>query len=102
MQALCDNLHNGGIVYHTDFNGGRLQVVRYGQDLGTNNIGRKRVDGLYAQCVLRGNGSDDGGGITTQGGYSLDVGLDAGAAGTVGTGNGEENGGESWELKIEN
>ena len=89
LQTFRNGAYDSGIVHHSYFDGSRLQIVHDRFCLHADNIRWNGVDGLNPYRILCGNGGNDGGGIPLQCGNRLNIRLYACAAGTIGTGNGE-------------
>ncbi len=77
-------------VEHADFDGVGADVVEARADLPQDHRDGDGVDASDADGVFVDDGRDGGHGVDAAGGGGFDVGLDAGATGTVGTGDGEE------------
>ena len=83
------HLDNTRGVQHADLDGVDTNVLHNRLDLGLQELGRYGVNALHAQRVLRRQGGDGGHAVTAQGGKSFQIGLNASAAATVRSGDGQ-------------
>ncbi len=79
---------NFGIVQHTDFDSVRTDIVKYAVDLLADEGGGDRLHGCYAQRILRNHRRDDAHAVQVVRFDRFQVGLNTGAAGRVGSGDG--------------
>ena len=93
---LTDTLGNGMgdvlVAYHSYFDGFGLKILHDRFYLLANHIGGDRMDTLYTERILGGNGGNDRGGITSESRNGLDVGLDTSSSRGVTSSNGQYDG----------
>lgn len=87
LQAVGDDLHDAGIVYHADFHSPRTDIGHDGLNLALYVFGRNRMNARNSARILYGNGCNGTGSIGPQGRNGLDIGLNTSSSAAVGTGN---------------
>ena len=93
-QYLGNRLGNPGIGHHADLHGGHRHVLEHGFQLRPYQLRRQRRDHAHRLRVLRHHGRHHRHAIGAQRPERLQVGLDPGPAGRIGTGDGEHVGGD--------
>jgi hypothetical protein len=91
-QPLRDCTGGIGRTDHADLHRIHADVVDDGIDLLQHHLGGDRHDVLHSERVLGGDRRDRGHGVAAQHRHRFDVGLDAGAASGVGTGDDQDSG----------
>ena len=81
-----------GIPQHAGLGGARREFRKEGVELGLEEVGGDGLDGLDAGWALCGETGDGGDAMDLEGMEGLEVGLDAGAASRVRSGDGEGDG----------
>ena len=92
-ERLGDGLDDRGGDEHAGLDRIGADVVEDDADLVADGLGRNGVEGVDAGRVLHGDGGDRRHGVGAERGRGLDVGLDAGAAARIRTGDDEDAGG---------
>ena len=92
-QGVGQGVDDAGREEHAGLGGVHGKTVQHGAQLQHDEFGPGRVDAGDAQAVLGGQGRDDAHAVAAQGHDGLEVGLDAGTAAGVGTGDGQDVGG---------
>ena len=92
-QGVGQGVDDAGREQHAGLGGVHGKTVQHGAQLQHDEFGLGRVDAGDAQAVLGGQGRDDAHAVAVQGHDGLEVGLDAGTAAGIGTGNGQDVGG---------
>jgi hypothetical protein len=89
-QAVGDRSHHVGAAEHAELDGIDADVGEHGVDLRRHERRRQRFDGADAAGVLRRQAAQGRHAVNAQRGKGLQVGLDAGAAGRIGTGDAQD------------
>ena len=90
LQAIGDGRRDAAVRKHADLHRGDGDVGEYGVDLRADEGRRGHMDARHAAGVLRRQRGDDGHPVTAVGGKGFQIGLDAGAAGGIRAGNGQQ------------